>query len=173
MTTIQSFSGAHPYRPQCVIDDIVADWARYDIDARSRAIDLAEAFTQALEAGKCPRCNGPLDPERVAGSRVTPCRCVPICPTCGSDEAYQAVRGTGLSPLWKWPVRKGDMTRRRNKVLSGPGVTIDLCTLTSDSDGEPVVISEEGVGRVVGRPHPGGWAEYGYDDTEDEAERTR
>jgi hypothetical protein len=86
---IRSFSGRHEFQRTCLsktdanepgtVDQIVAD----------------------INSGRCPRCRGPLPnpPEFPAGSRVTRCRCIPICGGCGSDEAHEEADGLGLSPV--------------------------------------------------------------------------
>jgi hypothetical protein len=166
--TIQSFSGAHPYRPQCVIDVIANEWLEYGLDVTKRATEMAVTITVKIDAGTCPRCNGVLDLDMCAGSRATRCRCVPICGRCGSDEGNQTILGTGMSQAWRWPLRKGDITRRRNKV-DAMGETV--IALMVPGDGALSMLTEDGVSQVKMRPNPGGWLEFGYDDTEDQAER--
>lgn len=51
----------------------------------------------AINAGRCPRCGDELDP-MPAGSRVTDCRCIPVCTACGNDEPRDNVR------LADWPI---------------------------------------------------------------------
>jgi len=165
---IRSFSGAHPYRPQCVIDACSHDFPGADYS--KWRTDIAVGITRKLDGGTCPRCDSVLDLKVTAGSRITRCRCVPICPTCGDDEGRQASFGTGVSQAWRWPVRKGDITRRRNKWLKQ--VTPAVMELGGD-DQVPVVLSDDGVTPVRTRPFPGGWAEFGYDDTPDQGERER
>jgi len=178
MSVMQSFSGAHPFRPQCVIDVIVTEWAgcawlgsaQDDLDVRPRAIELAAEFTVKIEGGTCPRCDGALDLGKAAGSRTTRCRCVPICPTCGADENNQGILGNGLSQTWRWPLLKGDITRRKNKAAKMPGAPV-TAFLSAGDDGKVNMLTEDGVSELRMRPHPGGWSEFGYDDTEDRAER--
>ena len=77
--------------------------------------------------------------------------------------------GTGISQAWRWPVRKGDITRRRNKVAAGT----ETALMVAGDNGALSLLTEDGVSQVKMRPHPGGWLEFGYDDTEDQAERQR
>lgn len=171
MTTIQSFSGAHPYRPQCVIDAIANEWLEDRLDFTKRATEMAVTITVKIDAGTCPRCDGVLDLDMCAGSRATRCRCVPICSRCGTDEGNQAMLGTGFSQAWRWPVRKGDITRRRNKVAAS-SETVTAFMVPGDN-GALSMLTEDDVSQAKMRPHPGGWLEFGYDDTEDQAERQR
>ena len=170
---VNSFSGTHPYRPQCVIDSIVADFVACDFDTRGPATERAAQITERIDAGECPRCLAPLpdgDPERPAGSRVTACRCIPICGRCGSDETYQSALGRPMSRAWQWPVRKGAITRRRREIETRLAPT--RAEMTTDSAGAPVLLTEDGVTPVVLRPpSSGGWAQYGYDDSADAQER--
>jgi hypothetical protein len=166
---IQSFSGAHPFRPQCIIDAIVDEWALEGLVVTERANESAATITLKIDGGTCPRCDGPLDLGRSAGSRMTRCRCVPICETCGGDETNQGIRGRGVSQTWRWPLRKGDITRRRDKALKG--FTLMTGVMVGGDDGEAKMLTEAGVSELVMRPNPSGWAEFGFDDTEDQAER--
>ena len=167
---VRSFSGRHPYRPQCVIDEIVTEWAQDDIDMTVQATEKGAAVTVKIDGGICPRCDGELDLQRNSGSRATRCRCVPVCPACGADEANQGILRVGLAQIWRWPLRKGDITRRRNKVAQRSTPTEGMLVGGKDN-AEPVMLTEDGVSQVKMHPHPGGWAEFGFDDTEDEAER--
>lgn len=152
-----SFSGAHPFRPQCL-----AEMPNEPLDG-----DRIAEIVNMIDAGRCPRCDGPLPdgkPIRPAGSRVTSCRCIPVCGPCGDAEPFH-----GVHP-WDWPLDDYDVadeaTAREDRMK---GAT--LAHFGSDSDGSPVMIDETGVTEVKLRPHPGGWLEHGYDDTNDEAER--
>lgn len=169
MATLESFSGAHPFRPQCVVNAVVEEWAGHGPNVKAVAIERAATIATKLGEGVCPRCDGPLDLSRTAGSRSTRCRCVPICPRCGEDEANQAILATGWSQVWRWPLRKGDITRRRNKMSKLGTRTVGLVTVSGD---EVSVLTEDGFSRAQMRPNPGGWAEFGYDDAPDVAEQT-
>ncbi|MFF1906406.1 hypothetical protein [Kitasatospora sp. NPDC058218] len=52
---------------------------------------------------RCPRCGGPLG-ERPARSRVTTDRDVPICTTCGTDEAVREAQRQAPVPPGEWPL---------------------------------------------------------------------
>ena len=150
---INSFSGAHPFRPQCLTP--MVDGER-----------LA-AVVELIDAGRCPRCGDPLpdgDPIQPAGSRVTACRCVPICGPCGDAEPFAPI-----DPSY-WPLDADDMHKERDwleeqRQRAVPG------TMSGDSTGSPVATTDDGVTTPKPRPHPGGWLEYGYDETADREER--
>lgn len=170
--TLRSFSGTHDYNPEHVIRSIVEEWQLEGIDVEDHARDvLVPRITADLSEGLCPRCRQTLarfDGDRGAGSRLTPCRCVPICGPCGSDEANQGggILGTGVSQFWRWPVRVGDRTKRANRAAAmfGP---VHPAVLTGGSDGQPVMITDDGATPLVPRPMGGGWAEFGDDDDSD------
>lgn len=161
MATIQSFSGTHPYDESHAALTVALDWHGYDFSEdqlkRLSAVH-AEAATGHLESGTCPRCRGPLDAGNTAGSRITTCRCIPICPSCGEDEAIQRMLGKPYSRLWQWPTTKSAKTRRRNLAMKGAVTTTALVA----PDG--TVITEDGATELVPRQHPGGWAEFGMDE---------
>lgn len=161
MRVNRSFSGTHEYRPDCVqaIAELTAvtdfGWTNPDRIARSGR-HWAETVTGFVESGRCPRCKGamPIDYPG-AGSRLTTCRCIPICSACGADEAWYPM------PIWRWPTSRSAMSRRRNKVYANSSVKAGILSSSGDS---LTVITEDGSTPVKLRPHPGGWAEFGMDD---------
>lgn len=52
------------------------------------------------QTATCPRCSSEYDPRFPAMSRVTDEREIPVCSTCGGDEAV----GRGVVPREKWPL---------------------------------------------------------------------
>lgn len=135
---MRTVSGAHPFRPQCA--------------ASAASAEAAEEITRNVDRGRCPRCLGPLPqaPITPAGSRVTDCRCVPVCETCGAHEAR-----AGLTPPDRWP-----MTGVATHLAALPG-TARLATVTPEQ-----------AGRLIDTAPPtGGAAVHGYDDSADETER--
>lgn len=98
MARVLTFSGAHPFRLQCIRSALyeLVDGVIYDeIDADS----FATRMLDLVDEGRCPRCLGdlPNDPVLPAGSRVTRCRCIPVCVVCGDHEPF----GGSLD---EWPV---------------------------------------------------------------------
>jgi hypothetical protein len=106
--TIRTFSGTYPFHRT-----VLGDTDAY-VEGN------AEEIINDIDAGRCPRCRGPLPtpPEFPAGSRITKCRSIPICGACGGDEAYEAIdaahgRGWGISPAGCWPIGKEKIEERR------------------------------------------------------------
>ncbi|GMA24678.1 hypothetical protein GCM10025864_24370 [Luteimicrobium album] len=102
---MQSFSGTHAYDPAHVVDrfELAAGEPLLggELEAVRRYVD--GMFTFEIETGSCPRCEGPLDVETAAGSRVTTCRCVPICTECGLDEALGEIgEWSSTSSCGRW-----------------------------------------------------------------------
>lgn len=158
MTTIESFSGTHAYNPTCARASVELDWfEEFEIGLNVLSQVHADGVTERLETGICPRCDGPIDLERTAGSRVTTCRCIPICPACGEDEAFQPALGRPMSRIWQWPISRGHRTRRRNKVMEQSVVTTGILSGST-------LITEDGAHPIQLRANSGGWAEHGMDE---------
>jgi hypothetical protein len=173
---ITSFSGAHPFRPQCLREKLLAEWPDYyreeygvteaALSYRDSAQALADVDDQAVAIigligeGLCPRC-GEGDLQYPAGSRVTSCRCIPICAACSDHES---IPSAGVLPAISWPWPAPHIQAQFAEWL-GEGVP-GILDLPSET-----LVTEDGAARVVGRPHPGGWLESGYDDAADQAER--
>ncbi|MGP4048749.1 hypothetical protein [Streptomyces sp. 2A115] len=177
-TPIRTFSGAHPYRPQCVVDSSrrLLETLLPDTAAELAVLN-AERITQAIDTGICPRCSDPLRPEaapddwRPAGSRATTCRCIPVCETC--SNWIEPILGP--SAVTAWPTdddNGGEPTQKEFEAEFAAKAKAARTTayLQVGTDG-PVVVSDDGVYVVQPRPHPGGWLEHGYSDTADQAER--
>ncbi len=169
---ITSFSGAHPYRPQCVIEQILSNEPAAD---RNEVVAYVGAITARIDDGRCARCAGPLPrpPVVPSGSRLTSCRCVPICGPCGTHEGLpMSLLSQEANPDdededgWHLdPVRRdADLAGFRERFRPSAGILSDGMLVTDDGTApRPIKL----------RPHPGGWAEHGYDDTSDIAEQQR
>lgn len=159
MKRIRSFSGTHAFKVEHVIDSIELDWfgefepEQLRVLAEKRAKDVAAR----LRDGSCPRCDGALDRAALAGSRVTSCRCIPICSLCGADEAFQPMLGRPMSRVWQWPISRGHRTRRRNKMMGKATVTTGIISGST-------IITEHGATPLDTTPRTGGWAEFGLDE---------
>jgi hypothetical protein len=183
---IRTFSGAHPYRMQCVVTaarEVFEKAFEKSLHAAipELSVRVAEVITTDISNGRCPRCHDPLTPEiapegwKPAGSRALHCRCLPICETCASW--IEPV--IGINPVTAWPTDTdldddGSETRKeheqeRVRKLKAQSET----ALLHAGPGGLVLVTTEGVAPidVQLRPNPGGWLEFGYDDTEDERER--
>jgi hypothetical protein len=155
-----SFSGTHPFRPACLLarlnEDMEVDMAREDelflLDDEgvvARPNELARALIEMIKRSVCPRCAGPLPNEcAAAGSRVTRCRCIPICSRCGTEEAFLL-----MSP-WQWPLSSEDQEDILETIRG------QMKPAILDIAGE-VVFTDGAHSPLQSRPHPGGWAEYG------------
>ncbi len=178
---IVTFSGAHPYRPQCVIDTARTLFTELlpMASASDLAIQYAERITKAIDTGICPRCSDPLRPDpapewwQPAGSRATRCRCIPICETCSGWA--EPVLGTFAVTAWPTDADDGDDRTRKEieaELIDRAKAECTYGVLEAGPDGM-VLVTTEGVAPVDVqlRPNPGGWLEYGYDDTQDERER--
>ena len=168
--TISTFSGAHPFRAPCLIEAYIesadpgTDWD----DAADEVAILIEKF---IDKGLCPRCGGDyVEGEIPSGSRVSDCRCIPVCMECSRAEVYgllvvaldrikgpeDAVLTPLLLPVCMWGENDRDAQTR----------ALAAYELAGD-----VSYTEVPAGDLLSRPHPGGWLEHGYDDTQDREER--
>ncbi|MFJ8027422.1 hypothetical protein [Streptomyces sp. NPDC096311] len=170
--SIRTFSGAHPYRPQCVVESTARLLETLLPDtAAELAVLNAERITKAIDAGICPRCSDPLRPDdapadwRPAGSRATNCRCIPVCETCASW--VEPILGPTAVTAWPTDEDDGDEVTRKE-------VEAELVEQLKAQAGLAVMTVGPGgldLSAVQLRPNPGGWLERGYDDTADEQER--
>jgi hypothetical protein len=159
---VTTFSGIHAFRRACVVEAIRDEIAMIGLEFPTVFVadactveEIADAVVDNIDAGLCPRCGAqfPANPNWMpAGSRVTACRCIPVCATCGDREAYDLV-----GPL-RWPLDEceneevDDLLARR----------VPLDAILSDD----ALIDAAGAHQLVPRPHPGGWAEHGFDEAE-------
>jgi hypothetical protein len=146
--TVRTFSRTHAFDPTVLVDT--------DADEQGNG----EQIVEDIEAGRCPRCWGPLPamPEFPAGSRITKCRSIPICGRCGVDEVFEqcdgdAGIGLGLSSAGEWPLPNEDIDERRTRHDQ----QMKPAVLTADGQ----LIDEDGVTPVINPCNTGGWAQYG------------
>ncbi|MCB9441186.1 MAG: hypothetical protein H6523_13170 [Mycolicibacterium sp.] len=139
MTEIRTVSGTHPWHPSVLADT----------DANEAG--TADAIVEAIEAGRCPRCGGPLPspPEWPAGSRITQCRSIPICGWCGQDEAWS----TTLYGAGCWPLDPSGIEARRALVVAKAKPAI----LTNGG----MLVTEDGASPITNPRDTGGWAQHG------------
>lgn len=181
---MDTFSGAHPFRPACltVAYKKAAEGEHSDpVDLHEAAIEFAARAVEMADAGQCPCCGGSFaEGEIPSGSRITSCRCVPVCMGCSRREAFGSYLSvTDLMGLREWAAA-GDEERTahgvarevaaleviRGKRRRTPGFT------ATDTEGDPIGHTEGGAG-PLSVPHAGGWAKYGYTDEQDRRERER
>jgi hypothetical protein len=131
MPALRTFSGSHAFRSEHLAEAMDGGgWL--------------EGLLSNIRLGTCPRCNGPLLPrgegEIPSGSRVTACRCIPICYECGEDEGFTSWEG-GLDSAADWPIERDEMMARIGGFKKRTG------------------LREISIGDIRGREHPGGWAD--------------
>jgi hypothetical protein len=168
---LRSFSGTHPFRPAHLLEQtregfqvatvkMRAVLADYDAPCDDEVVTHVARLVELIDGGYCPRCERPLG--ALAGSRLTPCRCIPICSRCGRHEAFCALYTPNA-----WPLDEDEVEDELQQVES----RLRPAVLELD-EGEMTLLTEEGVGPPALREHPGGWAEFGHDDpAEDDDER--
>jgi hypothetical protein len=173
-----SFSGTHPMDPAHA-GPCGDDWA-----------DLARQ-------GICPRCRGPLYPKdpvptlrrpgdpfpiwHPAGSRVTACRCIPVCDICAFAESVDPVShlgGVGRQLLEDGDHFFGDREETdRVAAVDGLRYLLDSSWTPVDRwplDGERLLLGAAvlqawtyqnmhkvtiPLAQIARNPHPGGWAD--------------
>jgi hypothetical protein len=146
----RSFSDTRAYRVKCLRRRIRAEVAALEAD------NLAGELDGLLVDYLCPRCTAPFEHGLLpAGSRVTSCRCIPVCSRCGEHESFP---GRAYGPH-HWPLDDewiaDDLARWTSEGTEA--------TLVLDED-TAAVLTDDAVGQVRGRGHPGGWAEFGMDE---------
>jgi hypothetical protein len=118
---ISTFSGAHPFRSECLLEAYTQDVLEEnggDIEsACDEGLKQVPELLALIDAGRCPRCGAALSEGEVpCGSRITECRCVPVCKLCGDSEALESFVMTRISgpedsvllgllgPVCDWPI---------------------------------------------------------------------
>jgi hypothetical protein len=146
----QSFSGCHPYQPHCL--ELALDAVDFfDVG------DVVDEITELIQNNVCPRCTT-NSLEHPAGSRITDCRCVPICGPCGGQESLVLLGADS------WPVSEADHRWWLGHVYGQvPQLEVaDAGQISNDSTGAPVLMTEDGITQIRPRLHPGGWLEFGW-----------
>jgi hypothetical protein len=113
---VWTFSGTHPFNPQHLVDAFMQSQDRGCKD-RTQAVESVSDLLIGLGESSCYRCGATLDSRQTPnGSRVTECRCIPICRLCSEAEIYEphaageihgpkdAVLVGLLAPVCDWPV---------------------------------------------------------------------
>lgn len=162
---VYTFSGTHAFDPSVIFLHTDADESQ------------ADQIVWDIEHGRCPRCEGPLPTGREfpAGSRITSCRTIPICRSCGIDESHEAEDtragiGYGYSAASYWPLSVDEILGRRIRHEQNMRPAI----LSSGEDRENRIgtpswrakhqlITEDGAEPVtiINPCNTGGWAQFG------------
>ena len=168
--TARTFSGAHPFRPACLVaayEECLEDEELEPDELRAEAAEFVANLVERMGEEHCLRCGKEFAPKEIpSGSRVTDCRCVPICHVCAEAEGYQSlvldlVQGpddgvlVGLvGPVCDWPI---DADQQDAAVREFRRRYLVDATIRLDELGESPANS-------------GGWLEHGYDTSADEEE---
>ena len=168
----ETLSAAHPFRPQCVVDSVLARLttrlslvehaatnetvngasSSHQMTVTRDANEAAEMVIAALDAGECPRCGGPL-PDEPVGSRATSCRCVPVCLMCGGRESYLTPEPQDQH-LDGWPMDDADIEQEDSVLIQ---VFTDALHAVQEGDGYGLM--EVG---LTWQAHPGRWPTASY-----------
>jgi hypothetical protein len=101
---LRASSATHEFRPRCLKNEIERLLDERGHVGRGLLVHALVALLHDIDHGHCPRCQGPLysvDGTAPVGSRVTSCRCIPLCTDCGAAES--AERSVGGHPsLLDW-----------------------------------------------------------------------
>jgi hypothetical protein len=95
---------AHPFRPSCLREELERHLDRQGETDRGIVSHALVGLLHDIDHGACPRCQGRLRGFRSqipAGSRVTSCRCIPICSDCETLETREASIGV-VYPVFDW-----------------------------------------------------------------------
>ncbi len=94
----------HPFRPRCLRSELERHLDQHGHGDHGIIAHALVGLLHDIDHGACPRCQGPLrtsSNEMADGSRVTSCRCIPICAECGAREMKEASIGV-VYPVFDW-----------------------------------------------------------------------
>jgi len=156
---VRAASGTHPFRVEHLREAYLA--GAPEPEAEAEVAEVVEGLAKLIEDGYCPRCHErPLpdsDPVTPSGSRMTACRCIPVCSECGGHESLPELFG-GFTP-WQWwhdPLTPEQVDDDLDAMRRLPGVVVSEAIF---DPGTMTLTDEEGVTPVTLREHPGGWAD--------------
>ena len=101
---VQARFATHPFRPTCLRSELERHLDQQGEVDRGVVVHTLVGLLHDIDHGACPRCQGPsrtLPGGIPAGSRVTACRCIPICAECEAMEAKEASIGLVYS-VYDW-----------------------------------------------------------------------
>jgi hypothetical protein len=160
-----SFSGVHEFRVACLREAVTLAYREDEVEDR-RADDLLEGIIEGIREGRCPRCGGDYKADEIpAGSRLTACRCVPVCTDCGRNEAWNHFNDW-FTPPGYWPIGSdSEASRRRDAGVEPlPDLAVSTTEAFLDAASGALISLEGGEGIVNITPRTGGWAELGFDE---------
>jgi hypothetical protein len=92
----------HAFRPSCLRAELERHLDEQGQGDHGVVGHALVGLLHDIDHGICPRCQGPPSPgERPAGSRVTSCRCIPVCAECEARETKEASIGA-LYSVFDW-----------------------------------------------------------------------
>jgi hypothetical protein len=94
----------HPFQPRCLRWELERHLDEHGEVDRGAVVKALVGLLHDIDHGACPRCQGPSPiarGETAAGSRVTSCRCIPICAECEARETREALTGVVYS-VFDW-----------------------------------------------------------------------
>lgn len=83
----------HPFRPRCLRSELERHLDLHGEVDHGVVGHALVGLLHDIDHGSCPRCQGPSRtyPDQLSpGSRVTSCRCIPICAECEARETKEA-----------------------------------------------------------------------------------
>jgi hypothetical protein len=101
---LRSSEATHGFRPRCLRAEIERLLDERGDFKRGLLTHAFVALVSDIDDGRCPRCQSPLrtvEDEALEGSRVTTCRCIPLCAACSACEASERSVG-GHSSVLDW-----------------------------------------------------------------------
>jgi hypothetical protein len=104
VAVLRSTSATHEFRPRCLKTEIERLLDERGDFGRGLLVHALVALLHDIDHDRCPRCQGPLrtvEDEVPIGSRVTSCRCIPLCAACGACETSERSVG-GHSSVLDW-----------------------------------------------------------------------
>ena len=94
---------AHAFRAPCLRAELEVYLDRHGETDHGLVGHALVGLLHDIDHGACPRCQGPMPTAGSipAGSRVTTCRCIPICVDCESRETKEVSIGA-VYPVFDW-----------------------------------------------------------------------
>ena len=95
---------AHAFRASCLRSELERHVDEHGGVERGVVGHALAGLLHDIDHDACPRCQGPTrrSPGEIpAGSRVTSCRCIPICAECETRETHEASIGAVYS-VFDW-----------------------------------------------------------------------
>lgn len=127
---LRSSEATHAFRPGCLKAEIERLLDERGDFKRGLLVHAYVALVNDIDDGRCPRCQGPLtvEGEMPEGSRVTSCRCIPLCAACSDCETSERAVG-GHSSVLDWYASRAvryDLERDLEVIAEHRGTQSDI-----------------------------------------------